>query len=337
MTGTTGPTIWIGDGLGGRAPHRLGVGSLIVGRHHEAGICLADDDVSSHHAELYWDGERLRVRDLGSRLGTEVNGAPVVDWIDLTEGDVIRFGAVDGTVEMAADGPALWTSAPQATVPVQGSAPKASRTPVFISHSAEDKRYVRLIAEYLRRQRWNVWVDEAGISGGKDYRAELMQALESSWIVVLVVSHASMTSKWVLREVEAADRLGLQVVPVVVEDVPYPDSLRMSLSSVQKVLATSLGDSDRRNAQLSRIDDALTTAASTRRHGKPGRFRMAVGMIIGILGGLGIVLGFASFVYLSETSGGGSEPVLGWGVFMASMLITAIGSAIYASGKKKGI
>ena len=47
--------------------------------------------MSKNHAEIYSDGEALRVRDLGSRNGTFLNRQPVAD-AALHRGDVLHFG-----------------------------------------------------------------------------------------------------------------------------------------------------------------------------------------------------------------------------------------------------
>jgi pSer/pThr/pTyr-binding forkhead associated (FHA) protein len=76
------------------------LGSQIIERSSTVDVSIPSDLVSRHHAELYWDGERLRIRDLGSRNGTAVNGNPVVDWVDLRDGDVILFGTIQGVIEV---------------------------------------------------------------------------------------------------------------------------------------------------------------------------------------------------------------------------------------------
>jgi hypothetical protein len=323
----------------------LVVGSVVVGRRPDAGLVLLDEQVSGHHAELYWDGDRLRVRDLGSRNGTAVNGQPISGWTDLSPGDVISFGRVEACVELAPTAGRSTSLTPPRATPVAAAPPRTtplSRQPIFISHAFEDKRDVGHIVDGLRRSGWTVWIDDAEIPGGDEWSASLLRALESSWIVVLVVSHASMTSKWVRREIAAADRLGRRIIPVMIESVPYPDDLRIRLAGVQQIEATDLNDSDRRQGQLSRIDDALISAARARQPGKPGAVRIAIGMTIMVIGLLGIAGGFAAFMYLGFQSTGAPgddtpSPFIGWGVFAASMVVTAIGSGIHRSGKRKGI
>lgn len=63
-----------------------------VGRGDEAAINLESDlNVSRSHAEVYEWGGTLRIRDLGSTHGTQVNGVPVTDQA-IVPGDRINVG-----------------------------------------------------------------------------------------------------------------------------------------------------------------------------------------------------------------------------------------------------
>ena len=101
----------------------LGPRPLVVGRAADAQIRLDRASVSRRHAELADDGRGgWRVRDLGSRNGTLVNGQPVVGERPLAPGDRVGLGgfelelilpsaapaspAGDGTAVLIADGPA---------------------------------------------------------------------------------------------------------------------------------------------------------------------------------------------------------------------------------------
>ena len=52
-------------------------GELIIGRGAEAGLQLSDDQVSRAHAQLMGVPGGIRLRDLGSRHGTLINGHPL--------------------------------------------------------------------------------------------------------------------------------------------------------------------------------------------------------------------------------------------------------------------
>ena len=62
-----------------------------VGRAGHLELVLASPHVSKEHAEIYFDGQGLRVRDLDSRNGTFLNREPVKD-APLCRGDVVHFG-----------------------------------------------------------------------------------------------------------------------------------------------------------------------------------------------------------------------------------------------------
>jgi EAL domain-containing protein (putative c-di-GMP-specific phosphodiesterase class I) len=61
-----------------------------VGRRHGLELVLPADSVSKLHAEIYAQGQGLRLRDLGSRNGSFVNRTLVEDTV-LVEGDIVHF------------------------------------------------------------------------------------------------------------------------------------------------------------------------------------------------------------------------------------------------------
>lgn len=65
---------------------------------------LDDPRTSRQHAELTRAGDRLVLRDLGSRNGTRVNGATVEGTIELAAGDVVELGRVLLLVHRAVPG-----------------------------------------------------------------------------------------------------------------------------------------------------------------------------------------------------------------------------------------
>ena len=69
-------------------------GTLVVGRNPTCDIAFdpeKDTAVSGRHAELSFDGQRWKVKDLGSRNGTWINGARVEERT-LSPDDVLQFG-----------------------------------------------------------------------------------------------------------------------------------------------------------------------------------------------------------------------------------------------------
>ena len=74
--------------------HRFALddGEHSVGRSSENAVQVAMARVSKRHALLRVDGDRLHVKDLGSRNGTELNGVAVGDaWVDVPAGSLVSF------------------------------------------------------------------------------------------------------------------------------------------------------------------------------------------------------------------------------------------------------
>jgi hypothetical protein len=75
----------------GGSPRELAlVGTTLVGRDPECEISHADPRMSRRHAEFRVTADGVRLRDLGSRNGTLVNGRPV-DEIVLAPGDIVQI------------------------------------------------------------------------------------------------------------------------------------------------------------------------------------------------------------------------------------------------------
>lgn len=67
-------------------------GSVTLGRSRECDCVFAEPSVSRRHAELRREGTRWVLRDLGSRNGTRVNGARLLDEAEVCPGDRVSFG-----------------------------------------------------------------------------------------------------------------------------------------------------------------------------------------------------------------------------------------------------
>ena len=71
-----------------------------VGRRSDVSLNLTNRTVSGLHAEIVERGERLQLRDLGSRNGTFVNGQGVDGTVLLEENDLVQFGDVPFRVRL---------------------------------------------------------------------------------------------------------------------------------------------------------------------------------------------------------------------------------------------
>jgi adenylate cyclase len=92
--------------------YTFATGEVIIGRSPECHVCLKDFGISRQHAKLVVDGDQVRIVDLKSKNGTQVNGVPVVE-APLKDGDKILLGkfqllfgkALQGRIELADERP----------------------------------------------------------------------------------------------------------------------------------------------------------------------------------------------------------------------------------------
>jgi hypothetical protein len=63
-----------------------------IGRATACDCVVPEDCVSRRHAELWREGDRWFLRDLGSTNGTSVNGTRVIDAVEVRVGDRVSLG-----------------------------------------------------------------------------------------------------------------------------------------------------------------------------------------------------------------------------------------------------
>ncbi len=87
----------------------LGEGVHVVGRSADCAVVLAESSISRRHAEIEHLDGRVRIHDLGSHNGTQVNGVAIGDWQELKHGDKLVLGRATLTVGGKPDTQALMT------------------------------------------------------------------------------------------------------------------------------------------------------------------------------------------------------------------------------------
>ena len=72
----------------------------IIGRRQDCDLCIPLMNVSRRHCEINQDEGKLKVRDLGSKNGTFVNGTKV-DQTEVSQGDQISIGPIEFVLTMS--------------------------------------------------------------------------------------------------------------------------------------------------------------------------------------------------------------------------------------------
>ena len=76
---------------------KLGISPLLLGHGLDCGLLVDDRSVSRHHCEISLGEQGIRVRDLGSKNGTFVNGVRIESALLATQG-VVKLGAATVTL-----------------------------------------------------------------------------------------------------------------------------------------------------------------------------------------------------------------------------------------------
>ncbi|MBI5557691.1 MAG: TIR domain-containing protein [Deltaproteobacteria bacterium] len=103
---------------------------------------------------------------------------------------------------------------------------------VFLSHSHSDKELVREVADRLRADNIEVWIDEAQLKVGDSLIQTIEHGLDLSDFIVFFISNKSLNSQWSRKELSVAltrqlsGEGGAVLLPILLEDVELPPLLR---------------------------------------------------------------------------------------------------------------
>ena len=78
------------------------------------------------------------------------------------------------------------------------------------------------LTEKLKEMGAQVWIDQYGIGLGTNWDNSIEEALESSNILLLLISSTAVASENVKDEVSIAKSEGMQIVPVLIEQCDLP-------------------------------------------------------------------------------------------------------------------
>lgn len=106
-----------------------------------------------------------------------------------------------------------------------------SQAKVFVSHSSQDKPFVRHLVDELKQRNVNLWFDERELQVGDSIVEGISKGLEVADYLLVILSKNSVASQWVQNELSAAmmeqmSRGGIVVLPALIDDCEIPILLR---------------------------------------------------------------------------------------------------------------
>lgn len=112
--------------------------------------------------------------------------------------------------------------------PSQQPPPVKAVDHVFISYSRNDRDYVTKLADWFEGHGVKVWFDH-DIDYGAKWEAEIQNKLETSTVVIVVMSKSARGSSWVGREIDQARQRQIPIFPVLLE----PDGIVDRIADLQ--------------------------------------------------------------------------------------------------------
>lgn len=104
---------------------------------------------------------------------------------------------------------------------------------IFISHSSKDAESAEKVCMLLEKAGHQCFIAPRDIPSGKEYAQELMQGIERSDAMVLMLSESANSSPHVLREVEHAASRSLPILVYKLEEVTLTKSMEYFLMTHQ--------------------------------------------------------------------------------------------------------
>ena len=106
---------------------------------------------------------------------------------------------------------------------------------IFISYSRADSSIVDNLFVKLQSAGHSIWVDRVSIQGGDQWRRQIVSAIETSDVFILVLSPNSIKSKNVRKELDLAEETDIQIIPIEIKPTNIPTEMKYQLVGLQRI------------------------------------------------------------------------------------------------------
>ena len=120
----------------------------------------------------------------------------------------------------------------------------AAAAEVFVSYSRDDAGRVLELAAKLRAAGVSLWIDQSGIDAASQWSEQIVNALESAKVLLLMVTESAVHSHNVAKEVVLVSERKGHILPVHLEPTVIPPTLKYQLAGIQHVEYFKGGDAD---------------------------------------------------------------------------------------------
>ncbi len=120
----------------------------------------------------------------------------------------------------------------------------AQSAEVFVSYSRDDERLVFDLAAKLREAGVSLWIDQGALDAASLWSEQIVNALESAKVLLLMVTESAVHSHNVTKEVSLVSERKGHILPVHLEPTVIPSKLKYQLAGIQHIEYFKGADTD---------------------------------------------------------------------------------------------
>lgn len=103
---------------------------------------------------------------------------------------------------------------------------------LFFCYSRQDASIVRQAFHFLNSAGYRCWMDMDGIAFGDNFVEQITDAVRSSKCMLYFGSSSSNNSKWTVKELLYALKIGIKILPLKLDDAPYPPEIMFAIGNI---------------------------------------------------------------------------------------------------------
>ena len=116
------------------------------------------------------------------------------------------------------------------------TSPHASPEPyIFVSYTSRDRERVLQIVDQLQQAGVRSWLDQRSIAGATIYGNEIVEGIKHCAALVIMCTPAALQSRNVRQEIQLAWKYERPYLPLLLEDVTFPQEIEYWLEGWQWV------------------------------------------------------------------------------------------------------
>ena len=103
---------------------------------------------------------------------------------------------------------------------------------LFFCYSRQDASIVRQAYHFLTSAGYRCWMDMDGLAFGDNFVEQITDAVRSSKCMLYFGSSYSNKSKWTVKELLYALKIGIKILPLKLDDAPYPPEIMFAIGNI---------------------------------------------------------------------------------------------------------